>query len=379
MKRVIWVIAVVVFVALVAWFAIHNRGGGGNGFGRNQGPPDVTTIVATVGEIPLDVKLPGRTTAYRIAEIRPQVSGIIQKRLFTEGADVDAGAHLYQLDPSIFEAAVASARANVAQARAGEHSAQLKFNRYKNLLAKKSASQQDYDDAEAALQQAKAQVAVAQAAVRTAELNLGYTHVYAPIAGHIGKSFVTEGALVTANQSQALAVITQLDPIYVDIQQSSAENMKLRKRLNGQAVPVTIVPSGDDKPFGQTGRLEFSEVTVDESTGSVGLRVVVPNPDHILLPGMFVNATLHLGTVKAIALPQQVVTRNPDGDAVVWVVSGDDTVRAQVVETERTYRDEWVITSGLKQGDVVVYEGMQRLSPGIKVVPQPWTPAETKP
>lgn len=304
-----------------------------------------------------------------MAQIRPQVNGIIVKRLFTEGSDVTEGQHLYQLDPAVYQAAMSSADANLEHARASARVAELKYKRYKELLGTRAISQQDYDDADAALQQANAQVLVAQAAVATAKLNLSYTRVYAPIAGRIGKSLVTEGALVTAGQSQPLAVVTQLDPIYVDIEQSSAENAKLRSRLAGQDhVGVTIVASGAS-PFPHEGTLEFSDVSVDESTGSVELRALFPNPEHALLPGTFVNATLHLGSETAIVVPQQVVGRDAEGKAQVWVVGDDDTVHQQQITTERAVGDEWVVIDGLKAGDVLVIEGVQRLSPGIKVVP----------
>lgn len=325
-----------------------------------------------MGEIPIEEELPGRTTAHRVAEIRPQVGGIVRKRLFEEGSDVAAGQHLYRLDPSKFEADMQSARANLQQARASEHVADLKAKRYGKLVGTKSISQQDYDDAEAALAQAKAAVSVAQAAVQTAKLNLAYTEVYAPISGRIGKSFVTEGALVTANQSQPLAVITQLDPIYVDIQQASTENLKLREVLRHRdRVPVSLALDDGKVAYPHQGVLQFSDVSVDESTGAVDVRALFPNPDHTLLPGMFVTATLHLGKERAIAVPVRVVSHNLQGDAYVWLVSGSDTVHQQVVTTERSYKDQWVISKGLKAGDVLVFAGVQNLRPGSKVIPHP--------
>jgi membrane fusion protein (multidrug efflux system) len=365
-------IVAVVLVVLGTWFGIHSRQGsqGNSSFGRNSGPPEVVTVVVRRAPIPIREELPGRTGAYRVAQIRPQVSGIIEKRLFQEGSEVEAGQHLYRLDASVYQAAMESARANLEQARASAHVAELKARRYRDLLGSKSISQQDYDDAEATLQQARASVSVAQAAVKTARLNLAYTNVDAPIAGRIGKSLVTEGSLVTANQSEPLAVITQLDPIYVDIRQSSAENMNLRQKLGERdKVPVSIVPEDAASPYAHKGRLQFSDVSVDESTGSVDLRALFPNPDHRLLPGMFVTATLDLGDENAIAVPQQVVSRDPQGRAFVWVVAGDDTVHRQIVTTERAFGDQWVISQGLAQGEVLVIEGVQRLKPGIKVVP----------
>ena len=362
----------VFLVVLGTWFGIHNRQGssGNSSFGRDSGPPEVITVAAKRAPIPILEKLPGRTTAFRSAQIRPQVGGIIEKRLFREGSDVEVGQHLYQLDASVYQAAMETAEANLEQARASAHVAELKARRYRDLLGSKSISQQDYDDAEAAVQQGRASVSVAQAAVKTAKLNLTYTRVYAPIAGRIGKSLVTEGSLATANQSQPLAVITQLDPIYVDIKQSSTENMKLRAMLGERdKVSVSLVPEDSSSPYPDKGELQFSDVSVDESTGSVDLRALFPNPDHRLLPGMFVTATLDLGTEEAIAVPQQVIGRDLEGRAFVWVVGEDDTVHRQAVTTERAFEDQWVISRGLKEGDVLVMEGVQRLEPGIKVVP----------
>ena len=365
-------IVAVALIVVLAWFGIHNRYGqnGGGGFERNFGPPNVTVITAKVDAIPVEEVLPGRTSAHRIAEIRPQVGGIIEARLFEEGSDVEKGEHLYRLDQSRYETALQSANASLAQAKASEHVADLKARRYKKLIGSRSISEQDYDDAMAQLAQAQATVEVAEAAVRTAKLNLSYTEVYAPISGRIGKSFVTEGALVTANQTQVLAVITQLDPIYVDIQQSSADNLRLRDELRDRdKVPVTLAVQDEKIPYRRQGVLKFSDVSVDESTGAVDVRALFPNPEHRLLPGMFVTATLHLGTEKAIAVPQQAVSRNLQGDAFVWVVGKDKTVHQQVVTTERSYKDMWVISKGLNAGDMLVTEGVQRLEPGIKVIP----------
>lgn len=369
MKKIVLAIAVVGVIGALVWFRLSG-GGAGQDMRHRGGPPDVTTIVVARRDVPLEITLPGRTAAYRVAEIRPRVNGIIEKRLFTEGSRVKAGEALYQLDDDVYKAALQSAEAGLSQAKATLHVSDLKVTRYKELLGTKAISQQDFDDAEAALEQAKASVAVANAAVRTAKLNLSYTRVFAPIDGRIGKSMMTEGALVTANQSQALAVVTQLDPVYVDIKQSSAENLKLRNRLGGtDKVKVRLVPDGATRPYPHEGTLQFSDVTVEASTGAVDLRAIVPNPDHELLPGMFVNATLDLGTDNTIAVPQQVVGREPDGSAYVWLVNDDDTVSKHSVTTLRAQGDEWVIASGLEPGQVLVLEGVQRLSPGSKVIP----------
>ncbi len=337
--------------------------------GQAPRTPEVTTLVVAAATVPLIEELPGRTAAYRSAQVRPQVSGIVIKRLFTEGSDVTEGQHLYQLDDAQYAVAMQSAGASREQALATEHAARRKLERYRELIGTRSISQQDFDDAEIALEQATAAVAVAEAAVATARLNLNRAKVYAPIAGRIGQSLVTEGALVTANQTQPLTVITQLDPIYVDIQQSSTDNQRLRERVRQQArVSVSIQTSAAIGAYDGTGELQFSNMTVDESTGAVQLRALFPNADHRLLPGMFVTARLDIGSESGFLLPQQAVIRNNTGGAGVWRVGGDNTVTLTTVTTTRALADKWLVTSGIHEGDVIVIEGMQRLSPDATVI-----------
>ncbi|WKE64199.1 efflux RND transporter periplasmic adaptor subunit [Gallaecimonas kandeliae] len=336
-------------------------------------PQQVGVMTVKAQPIDLTTELPGRTSAFLEAQIRPQIDGVIQKRLFTEGGTVQAGQPLYQIDPAPFEAALASAKASLARAQASAHSKELTFKRYQNLVKTHYVSQQDLDDAEAAYKLALADIKVAEAAVKTSEINLGYTQVKSPITGHIGKSFVTAGALVTKNQDQALALVQQLDPIYVDLTQSSAELLALKAKLakgDLQRAPqakVTLTLE-DGSTYDQTGTLEFSEVNVDEGTGSVTLRALFPNPDGKLLPGMFVRAQAVTGTDdKAILVPQKGVSRNAKGEASVLVVDAANKVEARPVVTEEAVGNQWRVTSGLKAGDKVILDGLQKVRPGAPV------------
>ncbi len=354
-----------------------------------SGPPEVGIITLQPQTVALTTELPGRTSPHLIAEVRPQVGGIIKKRLFTEGSDVQAGQVLYQIDPASFEAALASARANQARAEATLGSARLKAERYQDLVKIKAVSQQDNDEANAALKQAEADVAATKAAVETARINLAYTRITAPISGRIGRSSVTDGALVTASQATALATIQQLSPMYVDVTQSSAELLKLKQNLASgllnkggvnQAKVKLVLEDGS--PYPLPGNLKFSEVTVDQSTGSVTLRAIFPNPKQILLPGMFVRAIIEEGTVnQAILVPQRGVTRNPKGEAVAMVVGAEEKVEPRVIKVLRTVGDNWLASEGLKAGDRVILEGIQRARPGtpVKAVPFGAKPAEGKP
>lgn len=334
-------------------------------------------IVAVQPEnLPLTAELPGRTAAYRVAEIRPQVTGIVLKRLFTEGSEVKAGQQLYQIDPATYQAAVQSAQADLAKARANLKSIEAKAARYADLVQINAVSRQDYDDVVASLEQAKAQIMVAQAALETARINLEYTRVYAPITGRIGKSLVTEGALVTANQPNALATITQLDPIYVDLSQSSAELMQLKQSLSAgkaqeaERATVSLMLDGMDQPYAHTGELQFSDVTVDQSTGAVQLRALFPNPDKQLYPGLFVRARVEQGVREnALLVPQQALIRKPDGSSMVWVVGPDNKVVARPVVAAQAVGDRWLVTDGLQSGDRVVTTGLQKIGPGVEVRP----------
>jgi len=341
------------------------------------GPPEVGIIVIKPEKVSLTTELSGRTVPHLIAEVRPQVNGIIKKRLFTEGSDVKAGQLLYQIDPATYQAAFASAKAGQARVEASLVSVRLTEERYRDLVKIKAVSQQDYDNASAALKQAEADLAFAKAAVETARINLAYTSVAAPISGRIGRSTVTDGALVTANQPAALATIQQLDSMYVDVTQSTAELLILKQNLaNGvmkkssSAQVKLLLEDGSAYPI--AGTLKFSEVTVDQSTGSVTLRAVFPNPKQALLPGMFVRAILEEGVdANAILVPQRGVTRNPKGDALVMTVGAEEKVEPRTIKVVRTVGDSWLVSEGLKAGDRVILEGLQKARPGtpVKTVP----------
>lgn len=343
------------------------------------GPPEVGVMFVQPERVSLTTELPGRTSAHMVAEVRPQVSGIIKKRLFTEGSDVKAGQVLYQIDPATYQAAFASARAALSRSQANLIPARLKEERFRDLVKIKAVSQQDYDDAHAALKQAEADVESARAALDTARINLAYTKVTAPISGRIGRSSVTEGALVTANQAGALATIQQLSSMYVDVTQSSAELLRLKQNLasgllknNGSAQARVRLLLEDGSAYPQPGTLKFSEVTVEESTGSITLRAVFPNPKQTLLPGMFVRAILEEGeNPQAILVPQRGVTRNPKGEAMVMVVGVGEKVEPRPIKVARTVGDKWLVSEGLNAGDRVILEGIQKARPGtpVKAVP----------
>ena len=343
------------------------------------GPVEVSVATLEAQRVPLFTDLPGRTSAYRVADVRPQVSGIVLKRLFEEGSEVRAGQQLYQIDPATYQATVQSAQADVVKAQANLKSIQAKAARYADLVQINAVSRQDYDDVVASLDQAKAQIMVAQAALETTRINLGYTKVYAPIDGRIGKSSVTEGALVTANQATAMATITQLDPIYVDVSQSSSDLLRLRQAVSAGLVqqqgpadraPVTLTLDGSSQAYGQSGQLQFSEVTVDQSTGAVQVRAVFPNPKKELYPGLFVRARVEQGVREnALLVPQRALVRNPDGSAMVWVVGDDNKATPRPVTTTQAVGDNWLVNDGLKAGERVVIEGLQKVRPGAEVRP----------
>ena len=332
---------------------------------QTQQTPQVGVITLEAKPFTLTSEVPGRTSAYRIAEVRPQVNGIIQKRLFTEGSEVKAGQQLYQIDPATYEAAFKSAQAT-------QLSTKSLADRYKLLVADKAVSQQAYDEARAAGLQA-------DAALEQARIDLRYTKVLAPISGRIGRSAVTEGALVSNGQANAMATIQQLDPIYVDVTQSSKELLRLRRdmaegrlqKASDSAAKVALKLE-DGSRYAHEGTLEFSEVAVDESTGSVTLRAVFPNPDHLLLPGMFVHAELLSGVKQnAILAPQQGVTRNQRGEPTAMVVGADNKVEQRVLKADRTAGSAWLVEDGLQEGDRLITEGLQFVQPGaeVKAVP----------
>jgi len=341
--------------------------------------PAVTVVDLHARPVSLTTELPGRVSAYRIAEVRPQVNGVVLKRLFKEGDLVAAGQQLYQIDPAPYQAALASARATLAHARASVTAARLIAQRYQALSEAHAVSRQDYDNAVATLGQDEADAASGEAAVRTAEINLAYTKVYSPISGRTGRSSVTEGALVTANQATSLLTVTQLDPVYVDLTQPSTTLVRLKRelaagqirRVDGDQAPAKLLLE-DGSPFESPGTLQFSEVTVDQGTGSVTLRAIFPNSQGLLLPGMFVRATIEEGVREgAILAPQQGITHAPDGTATALIVGGDGKVENRSVELDRAIGDEWVVTKGLVSGDRLIVAGRQKVKPGMDVSVRP--------
>lgn len=339
----------------------------------SQGPIEVGVVTITSSDVPLLADLPGRTTAFRRAEVRPQVTGIIQKRLFEEGSEIKAGAQLYQIDEATYRAANATARAELARAEANLLAAEAREKRYKDLVSARAISQQDYDDALATLGQARANLAAGKATVESAGINLKYTQVMAPISGVIGKSSVTEGALVTAGQADVLAIIQQLDPIYVDVSQSVDQLLRLRRQMmSGNVASIeeakVRLKFDDGSVYEHEGVLQFSEVGVNESTGTVVLRALFPNPDRLLLPGMFVRTELQEGLrTNAILVSQRGVVRDRSGNATALVVGQDGTVELRQLKTSRTVGDQWLVEEGLAVGDQVIVEGLQRVQPGAQV------------
>ncbi len=354
--------------------------------GAGMPPPEVSVVTVQPERIVVASELPGRVEATRIAQVRARVAGIVLKRAFEEGSEVKAGEVLYRIDPAPFQATFNSAQATLSKAQANLAQATLKVQRYKPLVETNAISKQEYDDAVTAQKQAEADVAAAKAAQETARLNLGYATVTAPISGRIGRAQVTEGALVGQGEATPLATIQQLDPIYVTLSQSSAELLRLKQALaNGQLksvgkdrATVTLV-TDDGRPYPHPGKLLFSDVTVDETTGSVSLRALFPNPHRFLLPGMYARARIEQAVdEQALTVPQQAVTRSADGAAVL-VVGQDGKVVARPVKTGSAYNNKWVITDGLKAGDRVIVEGLQKAKPGATVKPVPWKAAATAP
>jgi membrane fusion protein, multidrug efflux system len=350
---------------------------------KKAGPPMMMPEVAVVNvqpkQVVLTTELAGRTSANLVAEVRPQVSGIIQKHLFKEGTDVKAGQALFQIDPALYQVALDNARAALARSEAQLSATQLRASRFKDLLAQKAVSQQDYDDAAAALKQVLADIQYGKASVETARINLQYTTITAPISGRIGRSSVTEGTLVTAHQPLALATIQKMDPMYVDVNQSTADIFRLRQQLekgqidqNGKNRQMVKLLLDDGTEYPLKGNLQFRDVTVDPSTGSVILRITFPNPKAVLLPGMFVRALVQEGVdKKAILVPQQAVSRDPKGTPTVLIVDAKNIVQQRQLTVDRTIGNDWLVSSGLEPGDRVIVEGIVRAKPGIpvKVVP----------
>lgn len=340
---------------------------------QGAGPGQVTVVTLKAEPVTLTRELVGRATGYQVAEVRPQVSGIVARRLFTEGSVVKQGQPLYQLDAAAYRAQANSARAQLARAEASANAARLAARRSTELVKSRVISVQDDENAQAAWKQAEADVGAARAALDAANVTLGYARITAPISGQIGKSSVTQGALVSAGQAEALATINQLDPIYIDVSQSSAELLQLRRelaagRLQGATgLPVDIVLE-DGSTYAHKGTLEFSEVSVDPGTGSYGLRVRVDNPEQVLMPGMFVRAVLGSGVRQdALLVPMQGITRDPKGNASAMVVDGEGKVAQRAVTVSRAIGDKWLVEDGLKAGDKVIVEGLQKIGPGMPV------------
>ena len=338
----------------------------------SRGPAIVGYVVVRSGSAPIEAQLPARVSAYQVSDVRPQVTGVILRRLFREGSVVRQGQTLYQIDPSLYQAAAGQAGANLESARASAEAAHQLATRYKPLVDVEAVAKQDYTNAVSQARQADAAIAQNAAALRSASINLRFTRVPAPITGRVGLSNVTEGALVTSGQAEALATITRLDPIYVDIQQSAADLLALRQALGrGGVIPTTAqvrlkLPDGSD--YGFTGTVEFSEVIVDEGTGSVTVRARFPNPQSVLLPGMFVRAQYAQAVdTSAIFVPQQAVSRDPKGDATVWVVGAGNRAVLRTIVADRVQGPYWVVTKGLSPGDKVITQGTLNLQPGARI------------
>jgi membrane fusion protein (multidrug efflux system) len=365
-------------VLIVGLLALDSCGDRRAGATPQMPPPEVGVVVMQSQPVMLSTELSGRTAPYEVSDVRPQVNGIIKARLFTEGGDVHAGQVLYQIDPSSYQAVYDQAKALLASAQANVATTKAKADRYADLVKINAVSRQDFDDAEATAHQAVAAVAQQQAAVEAARINLNYTRVTAPIRGRVGRSAFTQGALVTAGQAEALTTIQRLDPIYVDVTQSASDLLRLRRELatgrleaTGAASAVVRLKLEDGTDYPLTGKLQFTDVTVDQSSGAVTLRAVFPNPNGMLLPGMYVRAVINEGVnPQAILVPQQGVTRNQQGDPTAMVVDGAGKAETRTLKTERAIGDKWLVSSGLKAGDKVIVEGLLRVRPGaaVKVV-----------
>ncbi|MDR3670120.1 MAG: efflux RND transporter periplasmic adaptor subunit [Holophaga sp.] len=363
-------------------------GGLVTGCAHRQGPPPVSEVAVSVIQperVTLTTELPGRTSAYLVAEVRPQVNGIIQQRAFTEGSDVRTGALLYQIDPAPYKAALASAQATLAKAQASLPPLQSKMQRDQELVKIDAIGKQELEEAVSSSRQAEAEILAGKAAVDTARINLGYTRITAPISGRISKSSVTVGALATSYSGTAFTTIQQLDPVYVDAPQSTGYLLQLKRnmasgRIKGGSADQAKVKLllEDGTPYPQQGVLKFSDVTVDPTTGSLTLRMVFPNPGHVLLPGMYVRAVVDEGVAEqAILVPQQGVTHNPKGEPTAMVVDPSGKVEQRFLKIDRAVGSRWLVTDGLKAGDRLIMEGLQKVRPGmpVTVVPFHATPA----
>lgn len=345
-------------------------------------PPEVGVMALHASDVPVHTELSGRTAAFRVSEVRPQVNGIVRKRLFEEGSMVRAGQVLYEIEPGPFEAAHEQAQATLATAQASIASLRGKSERFSELVKANAVSRQEHEEAQAALVQAEAGVKAAQAALKAARINLEFTRIAAPISGRIGRSSMTEGALVAPGQATELATIQRIDPIYVDVVQSSLELTRLKRRfISGDMAPASTRVSlrmEDGLPYPHAGTLKFTEVAVDAATGSVTLRAEFPNPQGLLLPGMYVRAQVESGVERqAVLAPQRGVSRNEKGEPTALVIGAGDKVELRALEVRSAAGDQWIVTGGLREGDRLVVDGLQRAHPGDKVTPVPVSAAAT--
>ena len=375
MKKIFILLLAVIIAVGAFYFWKKSHSGAAQQQAQAMPPAEVEIVTIQPQNVTFTKDLPGRTSAVRVAEIRPQVSGVILKRLFVEGSDVTEGQQLYQIDPALYQAAYQRAEADLMRAQANAKSVQAQSARYEELVKIGGVSKQEYDDIKAGLAQANADIAIAKAALSDAKVNLDYTKVLSPISGRIGVSRVTEGALATQNQQEPLAVVQQLDQIYVDVTQSGPELLALRRQLGNQPSPAQKLPvqlfiEGDNQAFNQQGELQFSDVSVDETTGSVQLRILFPNPERVLLPGFFVRARISQSQAEnAILVPQKAVSRNPDGSTVVMTVGEGNKVMPRPITVTETVGDQWLVTKGLQAGDRVIVEGLMKVQPEAVVKP----------
>ncbi|WOI37395.1 efflux RND transporter periplasmic adaptor subunit [Alteromonas sp. CI.11.F.A3] len=372
MKRVFYIITTLaLLVGAIGCSTESEQAGAGQ-----QGMPPQSVSVLTIARqsVTHEMILPGRVTPSRQSQVRPQVDGVITDRLFEEGAQVEKGQQLYQIDDARYRAQLNSTIADVKSAEANLKTLEAKARRYDDLIKQNAISRQEYDDVIAQKEQAQAAIIVAEAAVDLARVNLGYTKVYAPISGRISRSFVTEGTLATTNQTQQFATITQLNPIFIDMQESGRAILTLRQAMQEQgSMPVELtLDEATGKKYEHTGSVKFSEVTVDESTGSVALRAEMPNPDGLLLPGLFVKGHVITGTEQALLVPQRATMRQQDGSLSVYVVNSNDEVEARALKTSDIYKDQYIVTSGIKEGDRLIVSGYQKVKPGSKVNTSEW-------
>ncbi|AEP29435.1 efflux RND transporter periplasmic adaptor subunit [Brumicola nitratireducens] len=343
--------------------------------GQPQQPaPTVSIMILEKQSVDISMDLPGRVTPFKQSQVRPQVDGVITKRFFEEGAQVKQGQQLYQIDDARYRAQLNSAHADVKSALANQKTMQAKAARYKDLVSRNAVSKQEYDDVIAQNAQANANISVAEAKVTVAKVNVDYTKVYAPIDGQISRSYITEGALVTGNQAQQLATITQLNPIYVDMQESGAAILELRREMQQkQALPVSLlVNETSNELYSQQGQLKFSEVTIDQSTGAITLRAIMPNPDGILLPGLFVKARVHVGSKDAVLVPQRATMRQADGSLTIYLVDANNQVIAKKINPIKSIGSDYVVTGNLDSGEQLIVTGYQKVKPGATVNAVPW-------